>query len=55
MIKRNVSKVMETGKVCAFSTICFDFDRYECGGDITYASGREIVEAGLESWKELPL
>lgn len=54
VIKRNVRKVMETGKVCAFSTFCFDFDRYEHGGDITYASGREIVEAGLKSWQELP-
>ena len=53
-VKRNIRSVMATGKVCAFSAFCFDFDRYEHGGERTSASGREIVEAGLGSWKQVP-
>jgi arginase family enzyme len=51
---RNVSIVMKTGKVAAFSTFCFDFDKYENGGEITAESGRRIVEAGLSAWKDIP-
>ena len=52
---RNIRIVMETGKVAAFSMFCFDFDRYECGGEQTYASGMKLIRAGLDSWKECPL
>ncbi len=45
---------METGKVIAFSLFCVDFDRYDMGGEKTYSSGKEILEAGLTSWKQLP-
>lgn len=54
-VKRNVRTVMATGKVCALSTFCFDFDRYEHGGERTRASGKEIMETALESWKQVPL
>ena len=52
---RNIRIAMETGKVAAFSMFCFDFDRYECGGERTYASGMKLIRAGLDSWKECPL
>ena len=53
-VKQNVQIVMETGKVIAFSLFCVDFDRYDMGGEKTYSSGKEILEAGLTSWKQLP-
>lgn len=55
IVKRNVRMVMDTGKVCAFSTFCFDFDCYESGGQVTYSSGREIIETALRSWKKIPM
>ena len=54
-VARNIRIAMETGKVAAFSMFCFDFDRYECGGEQTYASGMKLIRAGLDSWKECPL
>ena len=54
-VARNIRIAMETGKVAAFSMFCFDFDRYECGGERTYASGMRLIQAGLDSWKECPL
>lgn len=51
-VKQNVQIVMETGKVIAFSLFCVDFDRYDMGGEKTYSSGKEILEAGLTSWKQ---
>lgn len=54
VVKRNVRIALETGKVCAFSLFCFDFDHYERGGERTCKSALEIVETALESWKEIP-
>lgn len=49
-VARNVRQVMETGKVAAFATFCFDFDRYAQGGPRTAETGAAIIRAGLESW-----
>lgn len=49
-VQRNVRSVMATGKVAAFATFCFDFDRYSHGGPRTCESGAAVIRAGLESW-----
>ena len=43
---------MRTGKVLAFSCFCVDFDKYAQGGETTFESGRQIIEAGLAAWAE---
>ena len=48
----NVRAVMRTGKVLAFSCFCVDFDKYAQGGETTFESGRQIIEAGLAAWAE---
>lgn len=50
-VKRNVRIVMESGKVAAFSTFCFDFDNYYQNGLRTAESGAEIIRAGLGNWR----
>lgn len=50
-LMRNVESVMQTGKVLAFSTFCFDFDKYEQGGETTYLNAMRIIGAGLSSWR----
>lgn len=53
VVMRNIRTVMKTGKVCAFSLFCVDFDHYERGGMRTYFSGMELLESALESWKQV--
>lgn len=48
---RNIRLVMETGKVCAYSLFCVDFDHFEQGGPITFLSGLELAAAGLRGWQ----
>lgn len=50
-VMRNISSVMNTGKVCVFSVGCIDFDRYEQGGEYTYLSGMKLIASGLQHWK----
>ena len=38
--------------VLAFSCFCVDFDKYAQGGETTFESGRQIIEAGLAAWAE---
>lgn len=54
VVMRNVRIVMETGKVCAYSLFCVDFDHYERGGNRTFLSSMELIDAGLHHWKQLP-
>ena len=54
-VMRNIRIVMRTGKVLAYSLFCVDFDRYEMDGEKNYISGRKLMEAGLESWSQVPL
>ena len=54
-VMRNVGIVTETGKVCALSLFCFNFD---CSGKEsmrTYKSAVDIMQAGLSKWKQVPL
>lgn len=54
-VMRNIRIVMQTGKVLAYSLFCVDFDRYEMNGEKNYISGMRLIEAGLESWSQVPL
>lgn len=50
-VARNAGIVMDTGKVAAVSLFCFDFDRYDQGGEQTYASGAAILGECLSRWQ----
>lgn len=54
IVMRNVATVMNTNKVVAFSTFCFDFDKYEQGGEVTYLNAMRLIGAGLKAWKYYP-
>lgn len=55
VVMRNIRLVMETGKVCAYSVFCIDFDHYERAGKYTYMSGLQLIAAGLSNWSQVPL
>lgn len=54
-VARNIRIVMETGKVCAVSVFCFDFDQGGEADQRTHQSGMALASAALESWKQWPL
>lgn len=55
VVMRNVQTVMDTGKVCAYSIFCFNFDHFERGGERTFRTAASLIGAGLERWKQIPL
>ncbi len=53
-VKANVQKVMETGKVIAFSLVSIFFDNERPGKEISTLNGMRILGAGLEKWEFTP-
>ena len=54
-VARNVAAVTATGKVCALSMFCFNFDCYTEDTQKTYQSAVTIMREAFEQWKRVPL
>lgn len=54
-VARNVATATSTGKVCALSLFCFNFDDKPEEATQTYQSSIAIIRNALASWTEIPL
>lgn len=50
-VVHNLKDVLQTGKVKVLSCFCFDFDKYEQGGNVNSLSEIKIIETAFKNWK----